>query len=390
MNTFLNSSQIALEEQYSKFVNEVVAPIAADLDTGKACAKEIMTKFGQSGYLGITIAKEFGGQGGTLVEAALFVEALSKHAAGLALAVASHYSVVESIVKYGSATHKSRYLPLLARGELFGAQAFSEEEAGSDLSMVSTVATKSDKEVKVEGCKTWVVNVDLPALLAVVAKNGASAEGQAAQFGFFLIQGQQTDSSLMAKTENTDFALSSRREVMGFRSAAFYDITLNSKTPTENCLSETDGIKIAEACLDVSKTLVAACALGLASESLTQAAHRANTRQQFGAPIAKNQGVQWKLADHSTETSSARLLTYRAAWAHEGDTKEFHKFAAMAKYFAAKTARVHSGEAVQIFGMLGASCQEPLERIYRDAKLTEIFEGTSELQKVIIKEELGV
>ncbi len=97
MNTFLNSSQIALEEQYSKFVNEVVAPIAADLDTGKACAKEIMTKFGQSGYLGITIAKEFGGQGGTLVEAALFVEALSKHAAGLALAVASHYSVVESL-----------------------------------------------------------------------------------------------------------------------------------------------------------------------------------------------------------------------------------------------------------------------------------------------------
>lgn len=377
MNTFLSSSQIALEEQYTKFVNEVVAPIATDLETGKACAKEIMTKFGQSGYLGITIAKEFGGQGGTLVEAALFVEALSRSNAGLALAVASHYSVVESIEKFGNATHKSRYLPLLARGELFGAQAFSEEEAGSDLTMVTTEAIVSDKEVKLEGVKTWVLNADQPALLAVVAKNGPSVEGQPARFGFYLLQSSET-------------TLSPRKEVMGFRSVAFYDVTLKGKTPVENCLSDADGIKLAETCLDVSKTLVAACALGLASEALSQAANRANTRQQFGAPIAKNQGVQWKLADHSTETSSARLLTYRAAWAHEGNSKEFRKFAAMAKYYTSRTARFHSGEAVQIFGMLGASCQEPLERIYRDSKLTEIFEGTSELQKVIIKEELGV
>ncbi|HNN64472.1 MAG TPA: acyl-CoA dehydrogenase family protein [Candidatus Obscuribacter sp.] len=376
MNTFLSAAQKTLQEQYVKFVDEVIAPVAAELDKveGSSCQKEIMSKLGQNGYLGITVAKDLGGQGGTLLDAALFVEALGAQAAGLALAVSSHYSVVELISRFGSETQKSRYLPLLARGECFGAQAFSEEKAGSDLSLIETIAEVNGAEVKLTGVKTWVVSADLPVLLAVLGKNGEEK-------GVWLLDG----------ADRSSVELSARKGTMGFRSARLFDVTLKAaKASADNQLKGADALALASCALDVSKTLLAACALGLCQEGLSLAAQRANTREQFGAPIAKNQGVQWKLADFSTDAAAARLLTYRAAWSRDGAPAEFRKFAAMAKSYAARTARLHSGEAVQIFGMLGASCDEPLERIYRDAKLTEIFEGTSELQKVILKEELGV
>ena len=211
MNTFLSASQKALQEQYAKFLKEVLT--GADLESD-ACNKDIMTKFGQGGYLGITVPKELGGQGGTLLDVVLFTEELSRHSAGLALCVASHYSVVECILKYATETLKSRYLPLLARGEVFGAQAFSEEMAGSDLSMVETSAIldSATNKYKLSGVKTWVANANLPALLAVVARaNGNGAENPG-KLGLFLLQldGAQT------------VKLSARKSSMGFRSACLY------------------------------------------------------------------------------------------------------------------------------------------------------------------------
>ncbi|MBK7746525.1 MAG: Acyl-CoA dehydrogenase family protein [Cyanobacteriota bacterium erpe_2018_sw_39hr_WHONDRS-SW48-000098_B_bin.30] len=375
MNTFLSTSQKALQEQYIKFVEGVITPQAQDLDNGKACLKEVMSKFAQAGYLGITIPKEFGGQGGTLLDLVLLSEAVAEQAAGLSVALASHYSVVATLLKAGSDSQKSRYLPLLARGEMFGAQAFSEENAGSDLNAVETTFTADGSAFKLSGVKTWVVNAGLPALFAVL--------------------GHDKDNKLVCfivdNSEASAIHVSERKAIMGFHSASIADVTFKDfAVPADNQLVCDCALDLVNSALDVSKTVVAGAAIGLAQKALLLSADRANGRVQFGAPIAKNQGVQWKLADLSTESSAARLLTYRAAWAQAAEADKFAQFAAMAKLFASRVARFHSGEAVQIFGMLGASSESPIERIYRDAKLTELFEGTSDLQKVIIKEKLGV
>lgn len=375
MNTFLSTAQQAMQEQYLKFTQDELAPIVRQLDSGKVTPREALSRLAGGGYLGITIPKEYGGQGLGLFELVLFTEAVSAVNGGLGLALASHYSVVELVKTFGTETQKSRYLSHLAAGELIGAQAFSEEQAGSDFKAVKTSVT-ADGGAVLNGEKTWVTNGQHAGLLAVLVKDGD-------QLAIYLVDG--TPAETMTVGEN--------QGMLGMRAAAVNDIKfVNHKVPSENRLG--DGSLSAERqvnqALDLSKTVLAATAIGLVNEALKYSAERARTREQFGGPISQFQGIQWKLADLSTEATGAQLLTYRAAWSQENEPESFRKFAAMAKYFAAKTARFHSGEAVQIFGVLGASLDSPVERLYRDSKLTEIFEGTSEMQKVVIKEELGV
>ncbi len=379
MNTFLSTAQQALQEQYLKFTEEHILPVARDLDSGKLSPREALSAMASGGYLGLTVPKEYGGQGLSLVELVLFTEAVSTANGGLGLALASHYSVVELVKNFGTDTQKSRYLSHLAAGELIGAQAFGEEQAGSDYQAVQTTV-KVDGSAILSGEKTWVTNGEHAGLLAVLAKNGDD-------LAIYLVDGNP--SSTMSVGEN--------KGKVGMRAAASNDIKFTDhKVPAENRLGGVEGVgagtteKQINHVLDFSKTVLAGAALGLVDEALKFAAERARTRQQFGGPISQFQAVQWKLADLSTDVTAARLLTYRAAWSQDGEPAEFRKFAAMAKFFAAKAARYHSGEAVQIFGVLGASTESPVERLYRDSKLTEIFEGTSEIQKVVIKEELGV
>lgn len=378
MNTFLSSAQTALQEQFLQFVAEQIAPIARQLDSEKVSPKDALTILAKAGYLGMIVPREYGGQGHTAVELILFIEALSAASAGLGLALASHYSVIELIIKYGSETQKSRYLPHLAKGELIGAQAFGEEMAGSDYKAVQTTAKVDGGNVVLTGEKTWVVNGELAGLIALLASEGG-------ELSLYLVDG--TSSATVIIGEN--------RAKLGLRSAGTCDLTFKEhKISSENRLGESASTALTEkqvgAVMNLSKTIIAAAAVGIADEALKFSAERALMRQQFGQSISKFQGIQWKLADHSVESEAARLLTYRAAWSHSDEPLEFRKYAAMAKMFAAKVARFHSSEAVQIFGMLGASPDAPVERLYRDGKLTELFEGTSEMQKVVLTEELGV
>lgn len=386
MNTFLSSGQLALQEQYLKFVAEQIAPLALALDTEQVSSKEAMTLLAKGGYLGLTVPREYGGQGLGAIELVLLAEALASASAGLAVALASHYSVIELINKFGSDTQKSRYLSQLATGDLIGAQAFGEEKAGSDFKAVQTTATADGSNGwLLSGEKTWVVNGQLAGLIAVLAVTKTATDTATDdQLRIFLVDG----------TPGSSIEVGANKAKFGLRSAATCDITFKEyKASGENKLASATSAELesqVNAVLDLSKTVVAAAAVGIAEEALKFSAEHARTREQFGQPISKFQGIQWKLADHSVESQAARLLTYRAAWSHDEEPADFRKFAAMAKMFAAKTARFHSGEAVQIFGMLGASPDSPVERLYRDGKLTEIFEGTSELQKVVLKEELGV
>ena len=382
MNTFLSSSQLALQEQYLKFVAEQIAPIAMTLDTEQVSSKEALSLLAKGGYLGLTVPREYGGQGLGAIELTLFAEALASASAGLSLALASHYSVIELINKFGSDTQKSRYLSQMASGDLIGAQAFGEEVAGSDFKAVLTTATgDSASGWQISGVKTWVVNGQMAGLIAVLAQVKGAADSELA---IFLVDG----------SPSATIEVGANRAKFGLRSASTCDLTFKDfKATSEHKLASANSAELEKqvnAVLDLSKTVVAAAAVGIAEEALKFSAEHARTRQQFGQPISKFQGIQWKLADHSVESQAARLLTYRAAWSHDEEPADFRKFAAMAKLFATKVARVHSGEAVQIFGMLGASPDSPVERLFRDGKLTEVFEGTSELQKVVLKEELGV
>ncbi|CAN5399594.1 acyl-CoA dehydrogenase [soil metagenome] len=388
MNTFLSSGQLALQEQYLKFVAEQIAPLAMPLDTEQVSSKEALSLLAKGGYLGLTVPREYGGQGLGALELTLFAEALATASAGLSLALASHYSVIELINKFGSDTQKSRYLSQMASGDLIGAQAFCEEMAGSDFKAVQTTA-KGDSASgwQLNGEKTWVVNGQLAGLIAVLAKVKSSSDSAPAadsELAIFLVDG----------SPSTSIEVGANRAKFGLRSASTCDLTFREyKATSEHKLASATSAELEKqvnAVLDLSKTVVAAAAVGIAEEALKFSAEHARTREQFGQPISKFQGIQWKLADHSVESQAARLLTYRAAWSHDEEPADFRKFAAMAKLFATKVARVHSGEAVQIFGMLGASPDSPVERLYRDGKLTEVFEGTSELQKVVLKEELGV
>jgi butyryl-CoA dehydrogenase len=307
VNTFLSSGQLTLQEQYSKFVAEQIAPLALALDTEQVSSKEALTLLAKGGYLGLTVPREYGGQGLGAIELVLFAEALAGASAGLSLALASHYSVIELINKFGSETQKSRYLSQLATGDLIGAQAFGEEKAGSDFKAVQTTATAdSSAGWLLSGEKTWVVNGQLAGLMAVLARTGADD-----QLSIFLVDG----------TPSSNIEIGANKAKFGLRSAATCDITFKEyKASSENKLASATSAEVeaqVNAVLDLSKTVVAAAAVGIAEEALKFSAEHARTREQFGQPISKFQGIQWKLADHSVESQAARLLTYRAAWSHD-------------------------------------------------------------------------
>lgn len=384
VNTFLSSAQQALKDQYHAYVQANVAPVVAALESDNSGLKDLLSKLGQSGYLGITVPKEYGGQGGTFTNLLSFAECLGEVDAGLGLCLAGHTAVVEMILRYGSETQKSRYLPLLARGECIGAFALTEVNAGSDFKAAQTKAIGKDSSIKISGTKTWVVNGAIAGLYLVLSRHLEEAkDGDTGRLMLTLV-----DSGASSIKPSAD------RKKLGLRSANTSDVEfVDHPTSLEAALKAADDA----ACeaqvnygLDIAKSIVSATAIGLTQEALNLSVERARTREQFGGPISQFQGIQWKLADHSADLAAARMLTLRAGWAKDESPEDLAKFAAMCKFFAAKTARVHSSEAIQVFGALGISEETPLERMYRDAKVLEICEGTSEYQKVILVKELGV
>lgn len=387
MNTFLSSAQQAQKDQYREYIQKNVAGVVDALESDNAGLKDLLSKLGQSGYLGITVGKEYGGQGGSFVNLLSFAECLGEVDAGLGLALAGHTAVIEMISRYGSDTQKSRYLPLLARGECIGAFALTEINAGSDFKAAQTMAIGKDASIKITGTKTWVVNGLIAGLYVVLARHVEQPqEGQSGRLMLSLVDAP-TDKSVSIKP-------SCDRKKLGLRSANTSDVEFVDHPSTLDASLKASDDAACEAQvmfgLDVAKTIVSAIAIGLTQAALNLSVARARTREQFGGPISQFQGIQWKLADHSADLAASSMLTLRAGWAKDECPEDFAKFAAMCKFYAARTARIHSSEAIQVFGALGISEETPLERMYRDAKVLEICEGTSEYQKVILTKELGV
>lgn len=378
MNTFLSTSQVALFEDYKKFVASEIEPQVNELEGDVAVVKKIFEVLGQKGYLGIAIPKEYGGCGEPFINLTLFIQALGQLDAGLAVSVATHTAAAELISTAGTDTQKSRHLPLLARGECIGTIAFTEECAGSDYKALEALAKKAGEGFELTSEKTWVVNGEFADLAVVTAK----------------MEGQDSISLFLAELKSaSSLQISEDIKKLGLRSARTNNISFKAhKMDSSSLLGEDEKAcreEVLLGCMDFTKVLVASTCVGLMDSAIQYSVERARSREQFGKNIGKFQAIQWKLADMSSESAASRLMTYRAAWSKDEAPEEFRKNAAMCKYYASRVAQVHSSEAVQIFGALGVSCDQPMEKFYRDSKVMEICEGTSEIQKNIVASEIG-
>jgi butyryl-CoA dehydrogenase len=378
VNTFLSSAQEAIREKYVAFAAETVAPLVKGLESHSVCLKEFLQNLGQTGYLGIAVPREYGGQGNPFVFCSLFVEAICLHEPGLGLSLANHYALIETLKKYGSETQKSRYLPLLSRGELIGTLAVSEETAGTDYKAVQATLKKTADGYQLDGKKIWVVNGELAGLALVLSKN---VEGESDPLAVLLVDCADKSS----KECGPD------RARLGLRSAYLNSLEFNaSKLGNEGVLKGAPADRIALYAMDVAKTILAAAAVGLTFGAMQTAVEHARSRQQFGTTIGQFQGVQWKLADISTEAEGARQQVLRAAWSLESEPEKFSTYAAMSKAIAGSVARRHSAEALQVMGAVGLMDDCPIEKLYRDAKAMEICLGTTEGQKVQLVELLNI
>lgn len=379
MNTFLSASQESLKEKYQAFAKSTIEPQAKALEEHKASLKDFLKTIGQSGYCGITVPKEFGGQGGSLLDLILFVESASLFEPGLAMSLACHTAAIELIKKYGSDTQKSRFLPLLATGEIVATVAFAEENAGTDWQAVETTAVTESGKLVINGKKVWTVNAEIAGLMVVLVRSGEKLS---------LLLVNLNPDAVAGGTLNC----SPDKARLGLRSCYLNDVEFKDLKIADDSLlgTDTQAIAMANYVTDVAKVVLSASCIGLTQAALQEAVEHARDRKQFGVNIGQFQGIQWKLADMSTELEGARLQTYRAAWSHDERPENFRRFSAMAKLFASKVAKVHSGEAMQVLGTFGISADSALERFYRDAKMTEICLGTSEAQKLVLVDELGI
>jgi alkylation response protein AidB-like acyl-CoA dehydrogenase len=378
VNTFLSANQEATFERYKEFALKNVEPKANDLVAQKLSLREFLGQLGELGYLGLTIPAEYSGQARPFLDLSLFIEAISGYEPGLSLSLAGHVAAIELIKKYGSESQKARYLPVLGRGHSIAAIAFAELNAGTDFQAVESTAKLNGAGYELNGKKTSVVNGDIASVAVVLAKSPDEP-------GKLLLLLCDLDAKAKVK-------ISPNKPRLGLNSAHVNDLEFSSfAVASENLLpAPNDAQEQVLYAFDVAQVILAASAVGMASGALQQAVVHAKTREQFGKNIGQFQGVQWKLADMATETQGARLQTLRAAWAKDESPAEFRLYSAMCKWYAAKTARFHIGEAIQILGSFGLDADLAIARFYGDGKVMEVAEGTSEFQKMTIVKELGI
>lgn len=376
MDYNLSEEQQMMRQMVRDFAKKEIEPWIPRMEAGEF-PRELLEKMGELGLMGITAPEKYGGAGMDFLSYIIAIHELSKASAVMGVILSVHTSVgMNPILYFGNEEQKNRYLPKMASGQYLGAFCLTETSSGSDAGSLKTKAKRVDDHYVLNGSKMFITNGG-EADVYIVFANTAPEKGTYGISAF--IVDQDTPGLSIGKDEKKMGLHGSRTVALNFD---------NMKVPAENRLgAEGEGFKIAMANLDVGRIGIAAQALGIAEASLEAATAYAKEREQFGKPIAANQGVGFKLADMATATEAARLLVYRAAWLRAQD-KSCGKEASMAKLFASQTAVDNSIEAVQIFGGYGYTEDYPVERYFRDAKVTQIYEGTSEIQRVVIAKHL--
>lgn len=373
MELLLTEEQLMLQATIRKFVEKEVKPAVEEMEKTHKFPTELINKMGQLGLMGIPIDKEYSGGGMDFTSYVLAIHELSKESAALGVILSVHTSVgTKPIIDFGTEEQIKKYVPKLTTGEYIGAFALTEPSAGSDAASLKTTATKKDDHYVLNGSKVFITNGNEADTFITFVKTAAD------EVSAFIVE-RNSPGLKIGKNENK----------MGLRGTSTVELFFeNCIIPIEQQLGKTgEGFKIAMANLNVGRIGIAAQALGIAEGALNYAAKYAKERKQFDKPISHHQGISFKLADMATAVEAARLLTYQAANLVELK-KECRKEVSMAKMFASKTAMKVAIEAVQILGGYGYTEDYPVERFFRDAKVTEIYEGTNEIQHLVISKEL--
>ncbi|UOR11227.1 acyl-CoA dehydrogenase [Halobacillus amylolyticus] len=373
MNFKLTEEQEMLRKMVRDFAKNEVEPTAAERDEEERFDREIFDKMAELGLTGIPWPEEYGGIGSDFVSYVIAVEELSRVCASTGVTLSAHISLCSwPIYKFGNEEQKKTYLAQLASGEKLGAYALSEPGAGSDVSSMRTQAKLDGDHYVLNGNKVWITNGGVGDIYIVFAKTNPDA-------------GSKGVSAFIVEKGTEGFTFGKKERKLGIRSSPTTELIFeNCRIPKENLLGEEgQGFKIAMMTLDGGRNGIAAQALGIAQGALDESVNYAKEREQFGKPIAKHQGVSFKLADMATEIEAARLLTYQAAYL-ESEGQPYAKASAMAKLFAGDAAMRITVEAVQVHGGYGYTKDYPVERYMRDAKITQIYEGTNEIQRLVI------
>lgn len=373
MNFELTEEQLAVKEAARDFAQNVLKPGVIDRDNNQRFPAEEIKQLGELGFMGMMVSPEYGGSGMDTLSYVLAMEEISKVDASTSVCMSVNNSLVcWGLEKYGSEEQKQKYLVPLAKGEKIGAFCLSEPEAGSDATSQRTTAIDMGDHYLLNGTKNWITNGSSASTYLVIAQTNVEA-GHKGINAFIIERGME------------GFIVGAKEDKMGIRGSDTHTLLFNDvKVPKENRIGEDGfGFTFAMKVLAGGRIGIAAQALGIAGGALELSLAYSKERKAFGKEISKHQAIAFKLADMATEIEAAKLLVYRAAL-DKDNGRDYGQSSAMAKLYASKVAMEQTVEAVQIHGGYGFVKEYHVERLMRDAKITQIYEGTSEVQKIVI------
>jgi butyryl-CoA dehydrogenase len=365
--------QQMIRTMVSEFAEKEIKPLAAEIDETGEFPWQTINKMAKLNLMGLPIPKDLGGAGVDTISYAIAVEEIARRCASTAVIMSVHTSVgTYPIYLFGTEEQKEKFVPPLAKGERIGAFALTEPGAGSDAASVQTTAVLKGNHYILDGSKIFITNGGVAGSVVVLAMTDKS-------------KGHRGISAFVVEKDTEGFTIGSKEKTMGMIGSDTSELVFeNCKVPKENLLgNEGMGFKIGMKALDGGRIGIAAQALGIAEAALSEGIKYAKEREQFGRPIAKFHAVQWMIANMTCEIEAARMLVYQAAYMKDQGT-DFSKEAAMAKLYASEVAMRSAIKSLQIHGGYGYIKDYPVERFFRDAKVTEIYEGTSEIQRMVI------
>jgi alkylation response protein AidB-like acyl-CoA dehydrogenase len=383
MDFSLSSDQILIRDTVRRFMETEMRPILREYERDEKFPAEQLRKLGELGCCGMLVPEEWGGAGTDTISYALMLEEVARVCASTAVALSVTNSVVGvPIWKVGSEAQKKKYLTRLSRGEILGAFCLTEPQAGSDAAGIQTRAVRDGASYVLNGTKAWVTNGGVSGVYLVFAKTDPDA-------------GAHGVTAFLVEPTFPGFRIARYEEKMGLHLSRSAEIVFdNCRVPIENRLGEEgQGLRIALESLDGGRVGIAAQSVGLAQGAMEAAARYAKQRRTFGKPIAEYQAIQWMLADMQTEIEAARALTHYAAFMRDKESRQPGSrrpgsSASRAKLYASEMANRVAYRAVQIHGSVGYSRETDVERYYRDARVLTIYEGTSEMQRIVIARDL--
>jgi alkylation response protein AidB-like acyl-CoA dehydrogenase len=379
MDYELSDEQQHIREEVRRFAENEIRPVAKEYDREEKAPLDLIEKGAEMGLTGAQIPVEYGGAGYDTLDVALVVEELYAADPGIAGSILGTAFGSEAIIAFGTDDQKERWLPDLASGDAICGSAISEPHAGSDVASISTRAEKDGDEWVINGNKMWITNGSIGDFFVVLCKTDPDAEGRYNGF-----------SQIVVESDRDGFESDKITGKMGIRASDTAELILDDVRVPEENLVGTRGAGFLQQMqfFDETRTQVAAQGVGIAKGAAERALDYAQEREQFGQPIGDFQAIQHKLADMHTEAEAARQLTYKSAWSVDHRDEQLTMLASMAKEYASRIAVRNANECVQIHGGSGYVDDFDAERLYRDAKITQIYEGTSEIQKNVIAREL--